>query len=49
MARSGIKGYHFLLILKKKILSDDAEKKSERVYELGLINKTDYNELILKQ
>ena len=32
MARSGIKGYHVLITVYKKILSDDAEKQKKKEF-----------------
>ena len=50
MERSVIKGYDILLTGDKKILTYDTDKTNiEGVSESNLLNKTDYNELILTQ
>ena len=50
MAISGIKGYHFLLIVANKIPADDTDNtKENKIASLKLLYFRSYNELIISQ
>ena len=50
MARDEIKGWYVLLIGDKKNLTDNAQKTKEKLISiLKLLNKIEYNEMILTQ